>query len=120
MIYPETKKFFEVNLVSEGNEQYESIEKTISVLIMEEPLANEPEESLIYYPNPVKETLFVQANKLKIDVFKLIAMDGREIPISVSGFVGRYEISLRNVPSGLYILQANTKTKRFTYRIVVD
>ena len=120
VIYPETKKFFEVNLVSEGNEQYESIESNISVLIMEEPLANEPEESLIYYPNPVKETLFVDINKLKIDDFKLISMDGREIPISVSGFVGRYEISLRNVPSGLYILQANTQTKRFTYRIVVD
>ena len=107
-------------MVSNGNNQYERIEQKFSVLSIEEPLANEPKESLIYYPNPVKETLFVQANKLKIDDFKLIAMDGREIPISFSRFVSRYEISLKNVPAGLYILQANTQTRCFTYRIVVD
>ena len=97
VIYPETKRYFELNLMSEGNEQYERIESTILVQVIQESLVNEPQESLVYYPNPVKETLIVDSNILKIDDFKLISMDGREIPISVSGFVGRYEISLRKI-----------------------
>ena len=120
IIFPEFKRYYEINLVSEGNEQYERIESTFLVQVFEEPLANEPEESLIYYPNPVKEKLFVQANKLTIDNFKLFTTDGQEIPITMVKSLDRYEISLRNTPPGLYILQANTQTKRFTYRIVVD
>ena len=112
---------FELKVASEGNNQYERIEQTFSVLFIvdENPKIILP-ETFICYPNPVRGFLIVETNKLQIDTFQLFSLDGKELPLTFIQNRDLYEISLRNVPSGLYILQANTQTKRFTYRIVVE
>ena len=120
IIYPDTEKCIEVFFVSEENEQYERIEKKLYISIWQESVINEPKINLIFYPNPVKDKLIVETTTLDIFDFKLITTDGREMPILVGRSYGRSDISFQNTPPGLYILQANTQTKRFTYRIVVD
>ncbi len=115
-----TDRFFDIKMVSEETDQYERVEIMISAFAMEENPNNILPEGLVYYPNPVKETLIVESKDIVIATFKLFAMDGREIPIVVSRSPNRYEISLKNLLSGVYILQSYGQNLFFHHRIMVD
>jgi hypothetical protein len=122
IIDPKKDQYLSIKLSSNGNEQYESIEKSFYWTISS-PLANEAEEQtgqIIYYPNPVSDKLTIETNNLKIDSFKLIAIDGKEIPFSITEEENKYQLTISNLPHGLYILLAKSKDKQFSYRLLIE
>lgn len=120
VIDPIKNPYLTIELSSDGNDQYEFIKKTFAIIILS-PLSSEEEvfENISFYPNPVKEKLIIET-KTKLDSFRLISIDGKTIPVSVESFEDKYELSVKNVPAGLYLLWVNGKKKQSIFRVWVE
>ena len=119
-IEPPLSPTFEVKMVSNGNDQFEKIEQTFLALPLKEEDKFSGLSGLIYYPNPVKDKLIIEANNLEILDLKIFNTEGREIPITIVATPNRFELSLTKVPTGLYFLQVSRSGIRDSYRIMVE
>ncbi|RYU96789.1 T9SS type A sorting domain-containing protein [Emticicia agri] len=122
MIDPTKDRTLKLKLRTERNEQYEALE-TVITLEQLMPLATEPEISrtkIRYYPNPVTEKLIIQKDNLLFDAIRLVSINGKEGETNLMEYADRYELLMKNVEQGLYLLIVRTKDRQFVYRVIKE
>lgn len=122
IIDPKKDRTLKLKLRTEKNEQYEALETTI---ILEKliPLATESESQnykVLYYPNPVTDKLIIKKDNLMLDTIKLINIDGKERETAIQEYADRFELGMRNLEHGLYMLVLRNKNGQFVYRILKE
>ncbi len=69
-----------------------------------------------YYPNPVKNNLFLETPKF-LDNLEIISMEGKVIR-SMKNLLGSTNISLVEIPSGLYFIRVYAEQKLFWGKLI--
>jgi hypothetical protein len=73
------------------------------------------ENNITIFPNPVKNTLFIDANNQDYELISLNDISGRKI-MDLNGKKDR--INLANIKSGVYLLQMKLNGKVLNLRVV--
>lgn len=73
------------------------------------------ENNVVLFPNPVKTTLFIDANQQDYELICITDLAGRKI-IDLSG--KKDKINLSNLKSGVYLLQMKLESKVLNFRIL--
>jgi len=71
-----------------------------------------------YYPNPTTGTLKIEFDQPPNDLF-LVDMSGKRLKRFMIRERDRLEISLHDIPSGIYVLRSSGKTRSYTGKLVV-
>ena len=105
----ENAKYPVVQIVMDNTQEKPLVIKYLEskpfVEIIEE---NKKDETLIVYPNPVKENLFVQIPKIEEVYIIIYSFNGRVIK-SVKSNYKKTDISVSNLPQGIYFLVVKNK-----------
>ena len=77
------------------------------------------DEDILFYPNLVKSVLNIENLKPTELTITINDVSGK-IRYRHSFYKGRFEINLKNEPSGVYFVNVTSKTKSSTFKIVKD
>jgi len=81
---------------------------------------NQNISNISIFPNPVKETLTINLSNSKIKTVEIIDVLGNVVYLQNVYSNNEIIISRNSVPSGLYLLKANTKEKSYTAKVVFE
>jgi hypothetical protein len=82
-------------------------------------IAAEQFPTILVYPNPAKETLFIKARNIK--KIQLFTSEGKEILVSqnILGLETR-QLNTSNLSAGVYHLKIRTSEKEYSYTFIVE
>ena len=71
------------------------------------------------YPNPVKEKLHIDCN-VKINLIEIYNTLGKLVYFNPVSFYNNYDIEIKNLEKGIYLLKLNTEKNTYTKEIIVN
>jgi subtilisin family serine protease len=91
---------------------HQAVKKAVQMVGLDEL---QIENNVVLFPNPVKNTLFIDANQQDYELISLTDMSGRVI-MDLQGKKDR--LNLSNLNSGVYLLQMKLDSKILSFRVI--
>ncbi|NID13523.1 T9SS type A sorting domain-containing protein [Fibrivirga algicola] len=118
-----TYSFYSIAVDSVGNREIIptsfDAKTTIGRILSIKPILN---DNFNIYPNPAKNTIYIETEKsIKIDQISLFSINGKKIEAKVKSFTdGKYQLTISNIPTGVYLLNLANKYNVVTRKIIIE
>ena len=116
-LYPVEFEVVDIKVIRNDEQLIEITPKNTTMIIDVVNNINEVplEEAIQVYPNPTNDHLFINANSVNIQQISIYSVDGSMVPVD---YERTNELSLKNLPNGVYLLKVLTDRGMVNKRIV--